>query len=198
VFYDAIKNSHGFENDPIKALIAPRPIGWISSLSLDGHANLAPYSYFNIFSENPTYVAFGSSGFKHSLSNIEATKEFVVNLVSLKLGEAMNKTSQSVAPHISEFEVAGLTQTPSQFVKVPRVGESPASFECRLHAIVPLPDDHGKIKNWMVIGRVIGVHIDDAFIVNGRVDTAAMQLIARLGYSEYVTAEPLWRMRRPS
>ena len=195
MFYDAVKNDHGFQNDPFKAIVAPRPIGWVSTLSPEGRANLAPYSYFNAFSQSPHYVAFGSGPVKDSMRNIEATGEFVFSLATYDLREQMNATSAHVAA--DEFELAGLTKAPCELVRPPRVAESPAALECCLHRIVPLPDDDGKAENFIVIGRVLGIHIDDRFIHDGRVDTAAMRPIARLGYSEYATVTEAWRMRRP-
>jgi flavin reductase (DIM6/NTAB) family NADH-FMN oxidoreductase RutF len=198
MFYDAIRNDHGFEVDPIKAIVAPRPIGWISTLSETGVANLAPYSFFNLISESPHYVVIGSSGRKDSLTNIEATREFALNLATYPLREALNKSSAVVGPQIDEFVLSGLTKTPCQFIKAPRVAETPTCLECRLYQILELPDEEGKVDDWLIIGRVIGVHIDDQFIENGRVNSAAMQPIARLGYSEYATVNETWRMRRPS
>ncbi len=198
MFYDAIRNDHGFEYDPFKALVAPRPIGWISSLSAEGIANLAPYSYFNAMAENPHYVVFGSGPRKDSMRNIEATGEFAVNLATFDLREAMNASSAAVAAHVDEFELARLTKAPCRLIKAPRVAESPVCLECRLYKIIDLPDDDGHVANHMAIGRVVGIHIADRFIENGRVNTAAMRPIARLGYSEYATVTEAWRMRRPS
>ncbi len=197
MFYDAVRNDHGFANDPFKALVAPRPVGWISTLSETGTANLAPYSYFNAFSQGPHYVAFGSGDYKDTIRNVEATREFAVNLVSFALRQDMNRSSAGVASHVDEFELAGIEKAPCQFIKVPRVAKSPACLECRLHQIMELPDDEGQVANWLVVGRVIGIHIDDQFIESGRVNTAAMNLVARLGYSEYATVTEAWRMRRP-
>ena len=195
--YDAIDNTHGLPNDPFKAIVAPRPIGWISSMSRSGVPNLAPYSFFNAIAEKPHYIVIGSSGMKDSLANIEATAEFVINIATYDLREQMNISSARVAPDVDEFKLSGLTPAPSRFVKPPRVKESPAALECRLFQIVPLPDDHGDAENWAIIGRVIGIYIDDRFVEEGRVNTAAMKPIARLGYSEYATVETAWRMRRP-
>jgi flavin reductase (DIM6/NTAB) family NADH-FMN oxidoreductase RutF len=197
MFYDARRNEHGLAVDPFKAIVAPRPIGWISSLSADGIANLAPYSFFNAFAERPHYVCYGTGGRKNSVENIEATGEFAVNLATSSLREQMNMTSATLAPEVDEFVFAGVAKAPCRLIKPPRVADSPACLECILHQVVPLPDDAGMVSNYMVIGRVIGVHIDDRFIVDGRVDTAAMQPIARLGYSEYATVTEAWRMRRP-
>lgn len=195
--YDAIDNKHGLPNDPFKAIVAPRPIGWVSSMAKTGVPNLAPYSFFNAIAEQPHYVVIGSGGMKDSLTNIEATSEFVVNLATYDLREPMNASSARVAHDVDEFKLAGLRPAPSRFVKPPRVKESPAALECRLFQIVPLPDDQGDAHQYAIIGRVIGVYIDDRFIHEGRVDTAAMRPIARMGYSEYATVEAAWRMRRP-
>jgi len=198
MFYDAVKNDHGFQYDPFKALVAPRPIAWVSSLSASGVANLAPFSYFNAFSQNPHYVAFGIGPVKDTLRNIQATGEFAVSLPTWELREQMNATSAHVAPEVDEFELAGLTKAPCRLIGVPRVAESPVALECRLFQVVPLPDDKGNAEDHMVIGRVLGIHIDDRYINDGRVDTAAMRPIARLGYSEYATVTEAWRMRRPA
>jgi flavin reductase (DIM6/NTAB) family NADH-FMN oxidoreductase RutF len=202
MFYNAVKNDHGLPNDPFKAIVAPRPIGWISSLAADGRANLAPYSFFNAFAQQPHYVAYGSGearwgGGKDSLVNVEATGEFVVNLAIWDLREAMNATSANVPSGVDEFELAGLTKTASCLVKPPRVAESPVALECRHHLTVPLPADDGSASDHLVIGRVVGIYIDDRFIEDGRVNTAAMRPIARLGYSEYALVSEAFRMRRP-
>jgi flavin reductase (DIM6/NTAB) family NADH-FMN oxidoreductase RutF len=202
MFYNVIENDHGLPNDPFKAIVAPRPIGWISSLAPDGSANLAPYSFFNAFAERPHYVAYGSGearrgGRKDSLLNIEATAEFVVNLATWDLREQMNASSANVALGIDEFELAGLTKAASRLVKPPRVAESPVALECRHYRTVPLPADGGSADDHLVIGRVVAIHIDDRFIEDGRVNTAAMRPIARLGYSEYAVITEAFRMRRP-
>jgi flavin reductase (DIM6/NTAB) family NADH-FMN oxidoreductase RutF len=195
MFYDTASNGHGLAQDPFKAIVGPRPIAWISTVSAGGIANLAPYSFFNAFAQAPHYVAFGSGPPKDSLRNIEATGEFAVNLVTYELREAMNASSAHVAA--DEFELAGLAKAPCRLIKPPRVAASPACLECRLYRIIPLPGDDGTADDFMVIGRVAGIHIDDRFISEGRVDTSAMRLIARLGYSEYATVTEAWRMRRP-
>ncbi len=193
MFYETAKGS-GLALDPFKAVVVPRPIGWISTLSSDGRANLAPYSFFNAFSDKPYYVAFGSGGRKDTLRNIDSTGEFVVNLATHDLREAVN--ASSTRQQLDEFEVAGLAKAPCRLVKAPRVAASPVALECRHFQTVALPNEDGAVNDWLVIGRVMGVHIDDAFIKDGRVDTAAMKPIARLGYSEYATVDSVWRMRR--
>ncbi len=196
MFYETELNNHGLALDPFKAIVMPRPIGWISTISVTGQTNLAPYSFFNAFSENPYYVAFGSSGYKDTLNNIEATKEFAVNLATFDLREAMNASSTSDGR--DEFELAGLQKAPCKLIKPPRVAASPVCLECRHFQTVALPADDGGVTDWLVIGRVVGVHIDERFIVDGRVTSAAMKPILRLGYSEYATVDTSWRMRRPS
>lgn len=197
MFYDATTNNHGFQYDPFKALVAPRPIGWISTRSAKGTFNLAPYSYFNAMSQAPHYVVFGSGPRKDSLTNIEETGEFAVNLATWDLREKMNVSSAEVGADVDEFELAGLTKAPCRMIAAPRIAESPACLECRLFKVIELPGDDGSVHNFATIGRVVGIHIDDRFIHDGRVDTAAMKPIARLGYSEYATVETTWRMRRP-
>ena len=197
MFYDAVRNDHGFEVDPFKALVAPRPIGWISSLSPQGVANLAPYSYFNAMSQDPHYLVFGSGGRKDSLANIVATGEYAVNMATWDLREQMNASSANVVPDVDEFALAQLAKAPCRLIGSPRVAGSPVCFECKLFQVVDLPDDQGRVNDYIVIGRVIGIHIDDRFVDNGRVNTAAMRPIARMGYAEYATVEAAWRMRRP-
>ena len=195
--YDATRNDHGLTLDPFKALIVPRPIGWISSLGADGSVNLAPYSFFNAMSEKPAYVVFGSGGRKDSLTNIEATGEFVCNLATWDLREAVNATSAMVPHGVDEFELAGLGKAESRFVKPPRVAETPVAFECVYEQTVKFAGHDPDSGYAMVVGRVVGVYIDDRFIDDGRVDTARLKPIARLGYSEYAVVEEVFRMRRP-
>jgi flavin reductase (DIM6/NTAB) family NADH-FMN oxidoreductase RutF len=195
MFYETAKNNHGLPLDPFKAIVMPRPIGWISTLGPSGVANLAPYSFFNAFSENPYYVAFGSGGYKHTVTNIEASGEFAVNMATYELREQMN--ASSTMRDGDEFIYAGLDKAACNLIKSPRVAASPACLECVHFQTVPLPSESGEVNDWLVIGRVIGIHIEDRFIENGRVNSAAMKPILRLGYSEYATVEQAWKMRRP-
>jgi flavin reductase (DIM6/NTAB) family NADH-FMN oxidoreductase RutF len=197
MFYDANKLDHGLPLDPFYAIIAPRPIAWISTRSQSGINNLAPYSFFNAFADNPAYVAFGSGGPKDTLTNIRETGVFAVNLVSQDLKDAMNASSAVVDRGVDEFGLAGLTPASCNMISAPRVAGSPATLECRHFKTIDLPNDEGEAHDFLVIGRVLGIHIDDRFVENGRVNTAAMKLVARLGYSEYATIEQSWRMRRP-
>ncbi len=196
MYYDAEANLHGLPLDPFYALVLPRPIAWISTLSKAGRANLAPYSFYNAFSHDPSYVAFGTAHHKHTLRNITETGEFVVNMPTFDLREAMNLTSTT--QDVDEFEFAGLERAASRKVKPSRVALSPISLECRHFQTIALPDDRGVAENFMVIGRVVGIHIADAFIKDGRVDVGAIKPIGRLGYAEYVTVDDIWKMRRPA
>lgn len=198
MFYDAIENRHGLRHDPFKTLIAPRPIGWISSMGADGSVNLAPYSFFNAVSENPHIVMFSSSGRKDSVTNVEETGEFVWNLVTYALKDKMNATSAAVPHNVNEFELAGLTPAPCRLVAPPRVGETPVALECKyLHTIDLVDLDGVPANRYMVLGQVVGVHIDDAFIHDGMVDVTELKPVARLGYRDYSVVEEVFQMTRP-
>lgn len=200
MFYEPDKRDRALlPNDPFKAIVAPRPIGWITSMSAKGEINLAPYSYFNGISSRPNLVMFSSEGMKDSASFIAETGEFVCNLATWDLREAMNATSAPLKRGINEMERAGLAPAPSRLVKPPRVAASPCAFECKLLQIVPIKDVGGTpLDCHVVIGQVIGVHIDDRFIVGGRLDTAALKPIARCGYDQYAVVESLFAMTRPT
>ena len=200
MFYDVAKRDHGLPHDPFKALVAPRPIGWITAVSAKGEINLSPYSFFNAVSDLPPMVAFSSQGRKDALTFIEQTGEFVCNLATWDLRDAVNETSAPLARGQNEMMHAGLTPAPSQFVKPPRVAEAPAAIECKLMQIVPLTPLNGEEPRYfLVIGQVLGVYIDDGFIVDGLVDTAAMRPITRAGYRDYFVATPetKFAMTRP-
>ena len=192
---------HGLAHDPFNAIVGPRPIGWIASRSAEGILNLAPYSFFNAFNYTPPIIGFASIGHKDSLSNIEQTGEFVWNLATLPLAEAMNQSCATVAPEVDEFALAGLTALPSRQIDVPRVGESPVSFECRKTQIIQLQSAAGDALNtWLVLGEVIGVHIDRRLLVDGVYQTAAAEPILRGGGpADYFRVETgaLFRMHRP-
>lgn len=201
MFYDTTANRHGLRHDPFKALVVPRPIGWVSTVSAAGICNIAPYSFFNAVGESPHFVVFSSSGPKDSLLNIAETGEFVCSLATFPLRFEMNMTSAPVPRGVDEFVIGGLVAAPSRLVKPPRVKESPAAFECKHWKTVELPPHtDGKSANFVVFGQVVGIYIDDAFIVDGRVDTGAMRPIARLGYMDYavVTPEAVFSIERPS
>jgi flavin reductase (DIM6/NTAB) family NADH-FMN oxidoreductase RutF len=198
MFYDAVKNDHGLPYDPFKAIVAPRPIGWITAMSASGEINLAPYSYFNAVANRPNVVMFLSDGHKDSVAFIEETREFVCSLTTWDLRDKMNATAAPLARGVNEMERAGLKPASSRLVKPPRVAESPCALECRLLKVVTLDDLDGKrIDSYIVFGRVVGVHIDDRFIVDGRLDTTAMKPIARCGYDEYAVFDSVFSMIRP-
>ncbi|MFC7376827.1 MULTISPECIES: flavin reductase family protein [unclassified Brachybacterium] len=180
-FYEPASGT-GLPHSPFNAIIAPRPIGWISSRSADGVLNLAPYSFFNAFCYTPPIIGFSSSGTKDTLTNIEATGEFCWNLVSRELAEAMNVTSAPAPPEVDEFELAGLTPAPSRVVSVPHVAESRTVFECRLTQIVTLQAASGAAtENRVVFGEVVGVHIAEALLAGGIYQTAKAEPVVRGG-----------------
>ena len=199
--YDAMTRDHGLPHDPFKALVAPRPIGWIGTLDAQGRANLAPYSFFNAVSDRPPMVVFSSGGRKDSLCNIAQTGEFTCSLATWALRDAMNLSSATVAPGVDEFALAGLEKAASRFVKPPRVAASPAALECRLWQMLELPAPPGRpaAVHTVVFGHVVGIYIDDAFIRDGMVCTGEMQPIARMGYMEYAAVRPaaVFSMNRP-
>jgi flavin reductase (DIM6/NTAB) family NADH-FMN oxidoreductase RutF len=179
-------------HDPFKAFVAPRPIGWVSTVGPDGEVNLAPYSYFNAVSDNPPTVMFSSDGPKDSATFAQATDEFVWNMVTYDLREAMNQTSATLPRGENEFEFAGLEMAPSRLVAPPRVAATPVAFECKVVHRVQLP------RNIVTFGEVVGVHVDERHIVEGRFDTAGVRPIARCGYrGDYATVTELFEMIRP-
>ena len=201
MFYEPHKRNHGLSHDPFKAIVAPRPIGWISSMSAKGEVNLAPYSYFNGVSSVPPIIMFSSEGRKDSVTFIEETREFVCNLATWELRQQMNTTSGPFPRGIDEMKEAGLEPAPSILVKPPRVKASPCAMECQWLQTVRLNDIHGEpTEQHVVFGQVVGVHIDERFIRDGLLDTAAMRPIARAGYGDYFvsTPETKFSLRRPS
>lgn len=198
MFYEPAKRNHGLPHDPFKAIVAPRPIGWISSVSKSGDVNLAPYSFFNGVATFPPMVMFSSEGRKDSVENISETMEFVCSLATWDLRDAMNRTSEAVARGVNEFELAGLTAAPSQLVKPPRVAESPCALECKATDIVRMKGADGSPRdNYVVFGEVVGIHIDERYIKNGILDASALKPIARLGYRDYAVVTELFQMTRP-
>jgi flavin reductase (DIM6/NTAB) family NADH-FMN oxidoreductase RutF len=198
MFYATDKADHGLRYDPFKAIVAPRPIGWITSISRKGEINLAPYSYFNALSTRPPIVCFSSEGRKDSLAFVEETKEFVCNLATYHTRLAMNDTSAPYPRGVNEMRAAGLTSAPSRLIKAPRVAEAPCAMECRLLQILTLNDLAGRpLDRHVAIGQVVGIHIDDRFIRDGLLDTAAMKPIARCGYNDYSVVEAVFSMTRP-
>lgn len=199
-FYEPQKG-HGLPHDPFKAIVGPRPIGWIGSKSLDGINNLAPYSFFNAINSDPPMIGFTSTGYKDSVKNIAQTAEFTWNLVTKPLVEAMNMSCASVPPNVDEFELAQLTPAPSKLIQAPRVLASPVSFECKLSEIIQLKNmDNTPLESWFVIGHVVAVHILQSALKDGLYDTASMQHVMRGGGpADYFTVGPeqLFKLYRP-
>jgi flavin reductase (DIM6/NTAB) family NADH-FMN oxidoreductase RutF len=197
VFYEPAKG-HGLPHDPFKAIVAPRPIGWISSKSREGALNLAPYSFFNAFSTHPFLVWFSSEGEKDSVVFASATGEFVVNLVGRKLVEKMNASAVDAPRGVSEFGYAGLTPAPSRLVAPPRVAEAPAALECKVTEIFrPKALDGSTSHSVVVAGEVVGVHIDEEMLTDGLFDAVKAGNVARLGYMDYAAVTEVFSMRRP-
>jgi flavin reductase (DIM6/NTAB) family NADH-FMN oxidoreductase RutF len=199
-FYEPAKG-HGLAHDPLNAIVAPRPIGWISTISSGGVANLAPYSFFNAFNYNPPIIGFSSQGWKDSVANAQATGEFVWNLATRPQAEAMNASCAAVPADVDEFDLAGLEKISSRLVAPPRVAGSPVQFECKVTQIIRLTTKEGdELAQWLVLGEAVGVHIDPAMIEDGVYQTARAQPILRGGgpadYFE-ITQDRLFRMRRP-
>jgi flavin reductase (DIM6/NTAB) family NADH-FMN oxidoreductase RutF len=200
LFYEPSKRNHGLAHDPFKAIVAPRPIGWISSMNVKGEINLAPYSFFNGVSSDPPMVMFSSEGKKDSLTFIEETKEFVCNLAIWDLRTQMNTTSGPFPRGVNEMKEAGLDSAPSILVKPPRVKASPCAMECKWLQTIRLHDVDGEaLDRYLVLGQVVGIHIDERFLKDGLLDTAAMRPIARAGYHDYFvsTPETKFSIRRP-
>ncbi|MEO8037641.1 MAG: flavin reductase family protein [Betaproteobacteria bacterium] len=199
-FYEPGKG-HGLAHNPFKSIVAPRPIGWISSMDRDGQINLAPYSFFNAVCDAPPMLYFSTTGErKDSLNNIEATGEFVVNFVGAAQARAMNVTSAAVPHGVDEFALAGLTPVPSIVVAPPRVQGAMAAMECKLTQVLHLVNAAGvAINGWMTIGEVVGVHINGAFLKDGIFDTAGARPIARCGNrGDYTEVNEIFEMIRPA
>lgn len=197
MFYEPSKG-HGLPHDPFKALVAPRPIGWISTQAKDGSLNLAPYSFFNALGTNPHLVMFCSEGAKDSYTNALETGEFVANLVSSDLIEQMNASSVD-APHgVSEFDYAGLTPEPSRLVRPPRVREAHAALECKVTEILRPKDLNGDpTSRYMIIGQVVGVYISDDALTDGMFDVVKAGNVARLGYLDFSNVKQVFQRTRP-
>ncbi|HEY0301833.1 MAG TPA: flavin reductase family protein [Rhizomicrobium sp.] len=199
MFYEPDKRDRALlPHDPFKAIVAPRPIGWITSMSAKGEINLAPYSFFNGVNSRPNLVMFASENYKDSVAFIEETGEFVCSLATYALRHEMNETAAPMPRGVNEMVRAGLAPAPSRLVKPPRVAASPCALECRMTKIVPMQTFDGEpVDCHVVFGQVVGVYIDDRFIVDGLLDTAAMAPIARCGYDQYAVVESVFAMQRP-
>lgn len=193
------REGHGLLHNPIKAIVAPRPIGWISSIDHAGQVNLAPYSFFNMFNTAPTIVGFSSEGPKDSATNAEATGSFVVNIVGRAFAEQMNATSWAFSRGVSEMAALGIAALPSDVVAAPRVAGVPAALECRLTEVVQLKDSAGAGTGaLLVLGEVVRVHIEMSCLVDGRFDTVGARLMSRAGYlGDYAETANITEMLRP-
>jgi flavin reductase (DIM6/NTAB) family NADH-FMN oxidoreductase RutF len=199
IFYEPAERDRALlPHDPFKAIIAPRPIGWISTCSTAGEINLAPYSFFNALADRPMILAFSSQGYKDSVAFIEETGEFVWNMPTYDLREQMNQTSAPLPRGCSEAEVAGLAMVPSRLVAPPRVAASPAALECKAIEVRRLQDRHGHaIDYWLVLGEVVGIHLDERYVRNGQLDMVGLRPIARCGYQDYLVADQVFELARP-
>ncbi|HSH70178.1 MAG TPA: flavin reductase family protein [Deferrisomatales bacterium] len=201
--YSPEQNDHGLPHDPFKAAVVPRPIAWISTISRDGVHNLAPYSQFQNLSFDPPYVMFAANQTtggqrKDTVVNAEQTGEFVYNMCTYALRDAVNRSAEEVASGVDEFQLAGVTPAPSQVVKAPRVAESPVQFECVVHQTLRLPGNGPMGTVDVVFGRVVHVHIKDEFIgADGRLDVVRIRPLARLGYYDYTTVDSAFEMVIP-
>ncbi len=199
MYYDPrVQKSHGLPRDPFTSLVVPRPIGWISTISAAGIVNLAPYSFFNAVASRPPHVMFASDGRKDSLRNAEETGEFVCNLATWELREEMNLSSAPVGPEVSEPDFAKLEMTPSVAVRPPRVKRTPVALECQYLKTIEIPGENDKpVPHAIVLGRVVGIYVDDAVIKDGCIDLKRIRPISRLGYMDYAVVESIFSMQRP-
>lgn len=197
MFYEPSKG-HPLPWDPLKAIVAPRPIGWISTVDIKGRPNLAPYSFFSVVQGNPPLLSFASEGLKDSAANARDTGEFVANLVTLENIHAMNASAKLMPHGENEFEHANLEMAPSTLVKAPRVKSTPAALECVVTEFLPLKDRHGaRLDGYLVLGEVVGVYLDPDFIANGKFQTAQAEVIARCGYRDYLQLKNEFSLMRP-
>jgi len=198
MFYETAKNDHGLPHNPFKAIVSPRPIGWISTLDRDGRPNLAPYSFFNAVCDTPPIVMFSSSGYKDSVANIDATGEFVCNMASLALKDEMNMSSAALPHETSEFDFARLETSASRLVRPPRVERAVTALECKHLQTLRLKTAEGaETDSYVVFGQVVGVHIDDSVLVDGLVDVTRYKPLSRLGYMDYSAVTEVFQMGRP-
>ncbi|EUB95532.1 flavin reductase domain protein FMN-binding protein [Rhizobium sp. CF080] len=199
MFYTTDTNQHGLKHDPFKAIVAPRPIGWIGTKGRDGSMNLSPYSFFNAISDSPKLVMFSSSGRKHSLKNAEETGVFTASLASRHLAEKMNASSEAVPYGVSEFEVAGLTAKMAELIDAPYVAEAYTVLECRVTQVIqPIGLDGEATEAYMVFGQVVGIHISEEILRGGRIDMGLARPIARMGYRDFSDGgADVFEMTRP-
>ncbi|MGB1160587.1 MAG: flavin reductase family protein [Alphaproteobacteria bacterium] len=197
MFFDPNEKAPELTHNPLKALVAPRPIGWISTLSSTGIANLAPYSFFNLIADAPFMVMFSTSGHKDSFNNAVATGEFVWNLVTQDLADAMNRSAKTVDAGIDEFELAGVSKAQSMTVQAPRVAEAAAALECTVDQFIPLKSNQFGRHNSMIIGTVQKAFIRDDMLTDGMFDNSRAKALARMGYMDYSVADQIFQLQRP-
>ena len=198
MFYTEERGYAPLRFDPFKAIVAPRPIGWISTLDANGQPNLAPYSFFNAISSRPNMIGFSSGGLMHSPGNARETVEFVFNLSKLEHMKEMNRTAEDVDDGVNEFDLAGLQMAPCKLVRPPRVAAAAAALECKLISCTELIDLNGSPTNrWWVVGQVVATHINDRFIKHGRFDTAGARPLGRCGYHDYAVVDGTIELLRP-
>lgn len=202
MFYKTSEH-HGLPHNPFKSCVVPRPIAWVSSVHPDGTPNLAPFSFFNALTDDPPMVMIAFNGYhahggkKDTLFNIEATGQFVVNMVSLALKEAMNATAADVAHEVDESDLAELETEPSELVRPPRIAAAPIHLECELYQQIELPCTREDSINRTIIGKVVGVHIHDDVLVDGIIDLSKVNPLARLGYRQYTSVQDIFEMLVP-
>jgi flavin reductase (DIM6/NTAB) family NADH-FMN oxidoreductase RutF len=198
LFWTTDENRHGLPHDPFKAIVAPRPIGWISTRTVDGAVNLAPYSFFAPVSDDPKLVMFASTGFKDAASAAIESGEFVANLATGPLARAVVKTSATAPRGVSEFGLAGLTEAPCRLVKAPRVAEVPAALECRVTQwFHPRTVEGPPSDTVIVMGQVVGIHLDEAVLRDGLLAADLARPLSRLGYLDYAETRETFAMQRP-
>lgn len=197
MFYETADNRHGLAHDPFKAIVTPRPIGWIGTRSAAGVRNLAPYSFFNAISDRPKLVMFSSMGHKHSVANIEETGVFTTSLVGAELTQQMNISSAAVGSEVDEFALAGLTPGEGRLVAAPYVAEAYAVLECRMTEIIRPKTLSVPSDSYVVFGEVVGIHIAEAAITDGRLDMSIVRPLARMGYMDYSEASSTFELLRP-
>jgi len=202
MYYEPGVSDHGLPFDPFKSCVVPRPIGWISTVGRDGVDNLAPFSQFQNVGFDPPIVMFSAnqdSGGrrKDSVVNAEALGEFVWNMATYALREAVNISSEELPAAVDEFERAGLTKMESRLVRPKRVGESPVQFECRYMQTVRLPGNGVMGTVDVVFGKVLAIHVADEILTDGKIDIARIRPLARLGYYDYTCVENVFSMAPP-
>jgi flavin reductase (DIM6/NTAB) family NADH-FMN oxidoreductase RutF len=201
MYYEPHKNNHGLKFNPFKSCIVPRPIAWISSVNRAGVVNLAPFSQCNILGWDPPYVMFSAftrfdGRRKDSVANVEETGEFVFNMATYALREAVVLTSMVEEAGVDEMAQAGLTPLASTVVKPPRVAECPIAMECKHYSTSVLPSATEGLYNSVVMGRVVGIHIDDDIIIDGgKLDMVKARPLARMGYLDYTSVTEVFEMR---